>query len=210
MKLINTDGMAFIGPGSEWFWTAVSGLVLAVTFLAIYRQLRAQGSANAVHRMDSLQGAWESERMLHVALLVALWCKQARGTSPSNEAQAALASLCDFFENLSDLEEEGYITWKEVENSWGQALAVYWTLLAPAILERRGNGTTVYPGFERLAQRAKASAAKRGDDWSFDEAEIPDVLEGMIGRGQARLRILRDVAGHVIPADAALEATGDR
>ena len=42
MKLINTDGMSFIGPGSEWFWTAVSGLVLAVTFIAIYRQLRTQ------------------------------------------------------------------------------------------------------------------------------------------------------------------------
>jgi hypothetical protein len=38
MKLINTDGMALIGPGSEWFWTAVSGIVLAVTFIAIYRQ----------------------------------------------------------------------------------------------------------------------------------------------------------------------------
>ena len=42
MKLINTDGMSFIGPGSEWFWTAVSGLVLAITFIAIYRQLRTQ------------------------------------------------------------------------------------------------------------------------------------------------------------------------
>ena len=34
MKLINTDGMAFIGPGSEWFWTAVGGLVATVTLLA--------------------------------------------------------------------------------------------------------------------------------------------------------------------------------
>jgi hypothetical protein len=35
VKLINTDGMAFIGPGSEWFWTALSGIVLAITFIAI-------------------------------------------------------------------------------------------------------------------------------------------------------------------------------
>ena len=42
MTLINTDGMSLIGPGSEWFWTALSGIVLAGTFLAIYRQLRAQ------------------------------------------------------------------------------------------------------------------------------------------------------------------------
>ena len=39
MKLINTDGMSFIRTGSEWFWTALSGVVLAVTFLGIYRQL---------------------------------------------------------------------------------------------------------------------------------------------------------------------------
>jgi hypothetical protein len=42
MKFINTDGMTFIGPGSEWFWTAVSGLMLAVTFIAICRQFRLQ------------------------------------------------------------------------------------------------------------------------------------------------------------------------
>jgi len=42
VKVINTDGLAFIGPGSEWFWTALQFMALAVTFLAIYRQLRAQ------------------------------------------------------------------------------------------------------------------------------------------------------------------------
>ena len=42
MRLINTDGMAFIGPGSEWFWTALQFTALAITFFAIYRQLRAQ------------------------------------------------------------------------------------------------------------------------------------------------------------------------
>ena len=42
MKFMNTDGMAFIGPGSEWFWTALQFTALAITFIAIYRQLRAQ------------------------------------------------------------------------------------------------------------------------------------------------------------------------
>lgn len=42
MKLINTDGMALIGPGSEWFWMALQFTALAITFIAIYRQLRGQ------------------------------------------------------------------------------------------------------------------------------------------------------------------------
>ena len=42
MTLINTEGLALIGPGSEWFWTALQFTVLATTFIAIYRQLQAQ------------------------------------------------------------------------------------------------------------------------------------------------------------------------
>jgi hypothetical protein len=42
VKLINTDGMAFFGQGSEWFWTALQFIALAITFFAIYRQLRTQ------------------------------------------------------------------------------------------------------------------------------------------------------------------------
>ena len=42
MTLINTDGLALIGPGSEWFWTALQFTALAITFYAIYRQLQAQ------------------------------------------------------------------------------------------------------------------------------------------------------------------------
>ncbi len=42
VKFINTDGMVFIGPGSEWLWAALTGLVLAGTAIAIYRQLRVQ------------------------------------------------------------------------------------------------------------------------------------------------------------------------
>lgn len=42
MQLINTNGMAFVGPGSEWFWTALQFSALAITLIAIYRQLRGQ------------------------------------------------------------------------------------------------------------------------------------------------------------------------
>ena len=42
MQLINTDGLALIGPGSEWFWIALQFIALAITFMAIYRQLGTQ------------------------------------------------------------------------------------------------------------------------------------------------------------------------
>jgi hypothetical protein len=40
--MMNTDALSFFGPGSEWFWTMLQFAALAITFGAIYRQLRAQ------------------------------------------------------------------------------------------------------------------------------------------------------------------------
>jgi hypothetical protein len=37
----NTDGLAFFGPESEWFWMMLQFLALTITFLVIYLQLRA-------------------------------------------------------------------------------------------------------------------------------------------------------------------------
>ena len=42
MKLINTHGMAFLGPGSEWLWTMFQFMALTITFVAVFRQLRGQ------------------------------------------------------------------------------------------------------------------------------------------------------------------------
>ena len=53
MNLVNTDGLAIFGPGSEWFWTMLQFTALAITFYAIYRQLRAQQlwmGADAYHK----------------------------------------------------------------------------------------------------------------------------------------------------------------
>ena len=71
MVLINTDGLSFIGPGSEWFWTAISGIVLAITFIAIYRQLSVQRSAAAIEQHSRLLRDWHSEPMLRSRIAVA-------------------------------------------------------------------------------------------------------------------------------------------
>ena len=70
MKLINTDGMSFIGPGSEWFWTGISGIVLAVTFVAIWRQLSLQRSASGYAQVTDLSRQDRAEPMLRVKVQI--------------------------------------------------------------------------------------------------------------------------------------------
>jgi hypothetical protein len=107
VKFINTDGMAFIGPGSEWFWTALSGIVLAVTFLAIYRQLSLQRSAGAIEQLNRIEQEYQSERMLRVALELA----QARqaGIDPTLLPQVAVVALVNFWERVATLARRGHI-----------------------------------------------------------------------------------------------------
>jgi hypothetical protein len=106
VKLINTDGMAFIGPGSEWFWTALSGIVLAVTFLAIYRQLRLQSSAGAIEQAAALTRDWNSE-LLHRSRLAVL--QALRDETHSADIEQAAIEVGNYWERVAWLVRSGHI-----------------------------------------------------------------------------------------------------
>ena len=72
MNFINTDGMSFIGPGSEWFWTALGVIIAAVTLFGIYRQLRLQLGAGAIVQMETINKEFQSEQMSRARLAVLL------------------------------------------------------------------------------------------------------------------------------------------
>jgi hypothetical protein len=202
------EGLVFIGPGSEWFWAAAQFVVVIVSLGGLYRQLRQTNAANAVQRMESLQGTWNSEPLIQARLRVAIWRKHRTTDVPSFADQAALSSLCGFFENLSDLEAERFITWQEIENTWGQPLVIWWALLRPTIEAlRQESSPRSYAGFEHLAERAERLANARGERWSIADLEIPAVLDAQIGRNTARLEILRDAASGAIPREPAVRGT---
>lgn len=191
--------MVIFGPGSEWFWAMAQFLLVAATLLGLYRQIRQQNAANALQRMDSLQGEWNSPRMIYARLAVAIWRKHATSPRPDVEAQVPLAWLCNFFENLSDLYLEGYLTWTEIENTWGNPLVFWWAALEDTVKGERSHTSVAYGGFELLAKRALTAAAKRGDDWSVEPDDIPGLLDIQIARNRTRLRLLREIDDGVMP-----------
>ena len=128
MTLINTDGMAFIGPGSEWFWTALSGIVLAVTFLAIYRQLRLQSSQAAIDQLNEIELEYNSERLLRHQLDVLLALQA--GVDPAQLPTGSAAAIANYFEKLGQLVHEGHVDARLVG---GLALKtqIWWATLEP-------------------------------------------------------------------------------
>jgi hypothetical protein len=143
--------MALIGPGSEWLWTAVSGIVLAVTFLAIYRQLRLQSSQSAIGQLEAFEQEWASERVLRycVAIQVAL----RDGVDPAHIPYAPAYAVGAFWGKVGYLTRSGRLDAKLLWNGSGDECPLWWANLAPLARRRRTeNGMTLFfKDFEWLA-----------------------------------------------------------
>jgi hypothetical protein len=133
--LINPEGMAFIGPGSEWFWTAVSGIVLAVTFIAIYRQLRMQASARAIDQLEAFEreGSSEEIHQSELDILVAL----RDGADPTDIPRAAWAHIGNTWEKYALYARAGHIDTKFLWRWDSEGPQGWWLLLAPRARMRR-------------------------------------------------------------------------
>lgn len=201
MKFINTDGMAFIGPGSEWLWTAVSGIVLAATFIAIYRQLRMQRDAAAIEQLKSLDREWlGSERMarMRVAALVAIQA----GADPASIPPRVL-DINDFWEAVSRLVRSGHLSANLVNDQRSQSIRMWWGWLAPIIRaerERRG-APWIGQNFEWLANLMAEMDRKAGRMTSFDDAYLARMLPSMLDYNVDSVRLAEEMR---VPADRPL------
>jgi hypothetical protein len=151
VRLINTEGLTFIGPGSEWFWAAVSGIVTAVTLLAIYRQLSIARSAGAREELASLGREWASERQMRYRLeiLVALRDGADRAHLPGGPADG----LMNWWEGVAQLARSGDLGRKALYTSSRVICQRWWATMAPHALRAReeaGDGA-IWEDFEWLA-----------------------------------------------------------
>jgi hypothetical protein len=129
MKVVNTDGMSFLGPGSEWFWTAVSAGLLLATLLAIYRQVRLQRGLKEAQQSEELAREWDSERLLRARLAIALTLQEGREVSSS----AAATRIADYWDKVGSLVRYGHVGGEQITAQWADIILTYWTMLEPMV-----------------------------------------------------------------------------
>lgn len=180
MKIVNLDGMALVGPGSEWLWTAVSGLVLGVTFIAIYRQLRLQRSASAIDLMSTLERDWTTERMARSRLAVLL---AIRDGTDGGRLPTAASDPGDFWERVGYLVRRRHIEERLVHEYFSHAIQKWWEWLRPhAVAERdRRRAPELYEHFEWLAHRMADLDRRSGRPVELTHLREMDVLATEIG-----------------------------
>jgi hypothetical protein len=205
VNLINWQGSAIFGLGSEWFWSMAQFVVVVVTLGGIYRQLRAQGAANALHRIESLQGRYTSERMEYTKLALALDLKY---EAMSNRTRALASPLLNFFVDLGNLHEEGYISLNEITDSWGRPIQIWGALLAPVVQRQRViEGIPDMWDFHKLMAGVRELEAKRGIPLlQLDQSTLPELLDFVIEHHTANQRLEQEWKSGVIPTAPATVA----
>ena len=203
MKLINTDGMAFIGPGSEWFWTAISGIVLAVTFIAIYRQLSIARSTRAREELASLDREWSSERQMRYRLEIFVALRD--GADPAHLPHGAATGLMNWWEIVAQLARSRDLGRKALYAQYRVICQRWWLTLAPQVRREReelGDGA-VWADFEWLAG-FMAEMDRRTGKASVDVAWLS--LEEEIAYLHSRIRTEEALRTMIIASPEAVPA----
>lgn len=167
MALINTNGLVLIGPGSEWFWTAVSGIVLAITFLAIYRQLRLQRDGAAIAQLNDIEHEWSAERLARAKLTLLLALEA--GVDADDLPNRAMSEIGFFWQRVGNLVRNGHIDGRLVYEHLGDQVQTWAFWLRPP-----------WQDFAWLAATAAAIDAKRGLPRKPDPVELTESIPGFI------------------------------
>lgn len=181
------DGLVLIGPGSEWFWAALSGVVTTITLLAIFRQLRLQRNEASIAQVEAFARELHSERFLlhRLAILVA-----ARdGGDPARIPDGSAVWLANYWEGMATLARSGHFDRRLIWNTAGPLCQVWWLALAPWIMRIRVEfNENSYPDFEWLARTMREMDERAGSP-PVTVTTDPAVLDGFIARVREQLRV---------------------
>jgi len=182
VRLINTHDLTVFGQGSEWLWTMLQFVVVVVTLVAIYRQVRL-------------------ETLLHL---------RENGRADLDPVRMQMSVVANFFENLSDLDEEGHLRLDEIRNTWGASLQAWWLFVGRTITEDRTatGDPRRYTGFERLARLSRREDERLGIDPGFHDNNFQDMLDHAIRASAQHVRLWHQVESSEEPSAVANALTG--
>jgi hypothetical protein len=195
--LINTNGLAFIGPGSEWFWSMLQFVVVAVTLVGIYHQLRSSQSANAFMQIGALVDEWNGERLVRkrMALILAL----RDGVAPSDLPDAAANAVANYWEKVGALVRAGHIPVSLIAEGMGFTND-WWGILAPFVQRQRTEDANpnIWEHFEWLA----GTLVRIHPTAAFDQELFERRLKERIPAYEADLRDLEAMRTVIVASQA--------
>ena len=183
MRLLDTDGLTLIGPGSEWIWIALQFFALSITGLAIFRQLRTQESSNSLTMGIRLADEFRLELTRFKLASLMDVSRDSRAMTP------AIETVGNWFDNTSRAIDNGYIPalmgWQE----WGEAAQNFWAAFGPALQERRTTEPGQWKAWERWLDDLSARDRKAGTPNDVSQAYVARWIPATIAHYIQLLRL---------------------
>ena len=199
MNVVNWEGSAIFGPGSEWFWSMLQFVVVAITLIGLYRQVRIQASASAFEQLRANIEEWGSEKLLHcrVELLRAV----RDGTPLAKLPRGVSVVMLDYWETVGLLVRNQHVSRRLVWDQIGNACEVWWATLRPNILAVREEYDDAMIGehFEWLAKEMADLDRQAGIPASYDEAAVVSTVNAQLAQAADTLRLVRSLRAPVEP-----------
>ena len=193
MRVINTDGLALIGPGSEWLWTALQFLALSITGLAIFRQLRAQTSANSLAMGIRLADEFRVELLrFKLASLMDV-------SGNSRTMTPAIDKVGIFFDGTASAIENGYVPARMGWQEWGEAGQTYWAVFRHVLEERRKTEPGLWKDWERWIADLDDRDRKAGKVTDLSPSYLARWIDEAIAYYIGTLRLEEEAKRGVIP-----------
>lgn len=190
---MSVAGYVIVGPGSEWFWSMLQFVIVAITLFGIYRQVRLQASAAAVQQMDTITRDWRSEATTRNRLAIEV---AVRDGIPFDQVPYGPAStIGDFWEGIAYLARKGHLDFTLLIDNLGASALWWWTMLAPwtARVRVEARLPSALEDFEWLAGRVVEVLREEGDPTVYDQAHILATLDRRIENDVDRIRICEDL-----------------
>ena len=189
--------MTFFGPGSEWFWGAVSSLAVAVSLIVVVLQLRAQRSAALYEQTEAWNRDWDSEELLvsRINALIEYENQRVEDGVPD-----AFYPVGNFFDRLGYLLVHGNLQVDVVWNDFRTQAGRWWVLMEPFIREDRkiGDDPRLLEYFEKLERLMREMDRKKlGKERTFEVS--PEATRQGINVNLARLQLKIDTRNGVLP-----------
>lgn len=197
MSLVNLDGTAIFGAGSEWFWSMAQFVLVAASILGIYFQLRAQRASSLIDQTAAWEARWLDEAFVvrRLAALVDLEGRRLEaGLPPSAD------DVGSFFERLGYLTSQNHLRSSDVWHSMRSAVGLWWSLLGPYLDETRrvDANPALYEWFEKLEVEMRRLDVKTlGHELAFGSRE--ELIPQLIDRLTEELRTQNDARNGIYP-----------
>lgn len=120
--------VTLVGPNSAWLWSAISGIALVLSLLAIYRQVSMQRSSNAIQQVTNLRVEYNSELWVGERIEC---INQLLSDEPVTLHSTSVWAVAEYFDNIGTLARKRHLDRTLLYSLLGGNAVSWWAILTP-------------------------------------------------------------------------------